>query len=226
MQQASTQECEGKVPSEFPTRFVSVKCKKGTETLADRTGAVLTKNFILTAFDGPTEEIKCQIVKKDDTAPTGKYTREIEDIFTFEDDFEIDNSRVPQIQILKSKEADNRSISLIAPMKLRKKYFLPKKQDCEVHTYDENEELVEIEVTVESQEICQGYYADLNTINICIKMPEDCNCMKLQAGAGLECDDLLVGVVNDDLKCSPDKPRLAADVNEARRWIASEAWGY
>uniref|UniRef100_A0A1A9ZXM2 Peptidase S1 domain-containing protein n=1 Tax=Glossina pallidipes TaxID=7398 RepID=A0A1A9ZXM2_GLOPL len=219
-QQITTQECKGEEPSEFQTRFVSVICKKGDKSLPDRTGAVLKKNFILTAFDGPTEGIRCQIVKDDDNVPTGKYTRDIDEIFTFEDDFESDNWRVPQMQILKPKESGKSSNSPLNPMKLRTKYFLPKGQMCEVHTYDDGGKLIEIDVTVQSQEDCDDYYKGLNPINICIKLPDGCPCNKPQPGAGLECDDLLVGVINDDTKCVENgKPRLAADVNEVRRWI-------
>uniref|UniRef100_A0A1B0F9P8 Peptidase S1 domain-containing protein n=1 Tax=Glossina morsitans morsitans TaxID=37546 RepID=A0A1B0F9P8_GLOMM len=220
MQQITTEKCKDEEPSEFQTRFVLVKCKKGKEALPNRTGAVLKKNFILTAFDGPTEEIKCQIVKDDDTEPTGEYIRDIEEIFTFEDDFEIDNWRVPQMQILKPKGSGKSSNSRLSPMKLRTKYFLPKGQKCEVHTYDDEEKLIEIDVIVQSQEACDDLYKGLNPINICIKLPDGCPCTKPQAGAGLECDDLIVGVINDDPKCAENKkPRLAADVNEVRRWI-------
>uniref|UniRef100_A0A1A9VEM2 Peptidase S1 domain-containing protein n=1 Tax=Glossina austeni TaxID=7395 RepID=A0A1A9VEM2_GLOAU len=217
MRQITTEKCKDEEPSEFENRFVSIQCKKGDVILRNRTGAALKKNFVLTAFDGSTEDIRCQIVKDDKAEPTGKCIRDVGEIFTFEDDFETENWRVPQMQILKPGKG---SCSLLHPMKLRRKYFLPKKQKCEVHTYDDEGELIEIDVIVLSQEDCDDEYPGLNPINICMEMPEGCTCNKPQPGAGLECDDLLVGVINDDPDCVDNKkPRLAADVNEVRRWI-------
>uniref|UniRef100_A0A1A9WGY4 Peptidase S1 domain-containing protein n=1 Tax=Glossina brevipalpis TaxID=37001 RepID=A0A1A9WGY4_9MUSC len=213
-------------PSSLQKPIVMIVCKNGND-LDKRTGVIISKKFILTAMASPPQEKVCQIVKHDENAPMKLHIRESWNIINFEsDESNLPASAMPQLQILPLETEIvlmQRGInSLAEPIKLIKKSLQPNGNGCLVHTLNlDTNKIEERKVSiVEYGDCITKYGKELHPLLLCIEMSPDCkHCTNLKAGSAVVCDNVLAGIVSEDASCDDNKPRICANIREARRWI-------